>query len=64
METSKKYKLTKRDYVKGFLMASLAACLFSLQDLMETGTFEWKKIGMAAVAGGCGYLLKNFFEGK
>lgn len=60
-------KLKSHDYVKGFLVAALTTVLFTIQDIADlitndtTVPFEWKKVVMAAVSGGVGYLIKNLF---
>lgn len=58
-----KYKLNSRDWIKGLLMATLVPVLYIIQSSIDAGqmTFNWKEIGMAAVGGLVGYLLKNFF---
>lgn len=63
-------KLKTQDYIKGFAVAVLTTVLFTVQDLtdfiLQNGyaEFEWKKILMAAISGGVGYLIKNFFTNK
>jgi nitrate reductase alpha subunit len=58
--------LKKQDYIKGFFVAVLTTVLFTIQDLADLMTndsnviFEWKKVLMASISGGVGYLLKNF----
>lgn len=62
---SKKFSLIGRDYIRGLGMACLTAALVVIQSFIENGnlSFDWKQIGMAAVGGGVGYLIKNgFFE--
>jgi hypothetical protein len=60
-------KLKKHDYVKGFFVAALTTVLFTIQDIADLMTndssvvFEWKKVLMASISGGVGYLIKNFF---
>lgn len=62
-----KKKLKTQDYIKGFVVAVLTTVLFTVQDIADLilnnpdVTFEWKKILMAAISGGVGYLIKNFF---
>ncbi len=58
-----KYKLNSRDWIKGLLMATLVPVLYIIQSSIDAGqmTFNWKEIGMAAVGGLVGYILKNFF---
>lgn len=60
-------KLKTHDYIKGFIVAVLTTVLFTIQDIADLMTkdgsveFEWKKILMASISGGVGYLIKNFF---
>ena len=60
-------KLKTHDYIKGFLVAALTTVLFTVQDIADlmtsdsAVTFEWKKVIMASISGGVGYLIKNFF---
>lgn len=63
MKDSKKYSLNWHDALKGFITASLTSVLFFVQDSLDSGsmTFEWKKLAIAFVSGGVGYLIKNFF---
>lgn len=63
---SGKYKLSKREIVKGVALAAISSALFWLQDSLEAGSlrFDWRKIGMAAVGGAVAYLIKTFFEGE
>lgn len=63
MKTSKKYSLNWHDALKGFITASLTSVLFFVQDALDSGTFElhWRKLAIAFVSGGVGYLIKNFF---
>lgn len=63
---SRKYKLSKREVVKGLALAAISSALFFLQESFDAGmmVFEWKKIGMAAVGGMVAYLVKTFFEGE
>lgn len=61
---SKQFSLKWRDVVRGFILAVLTPSLLIIQQSLEAGslTFNWHQIGMAAVAGGGAYLLKNFLE--
>jgi len=63
MEQSKLFSLNYADILKGLLMAVITPVLVIIQQSIANGemTFNWKAIGMAAIAGGVGYLLKNFF---
>lgn len=62
-KTSKKYRLDLLDLGKALLIAALTPVLVIVQSTLDSGslTFNWKAIGMAAIAGGLSYLLKNFF---
>lgn len=63
MKKSKKNMLNTKDLVKAFIMSIIAPVLVVLQQAADTHTLtdiHWKAVGMAAVAGGAGYLLKNF----
>lgn len=55
--------LKTRDFLKGLAMAGLVPVFVIIQQSISAGdlTFNWKAIGMAAVAGFIGYLTKNFF---
>jgi len=61
---SKQYSLKVRDFLKGALMAVLVPCLLIIQQSLDKGefTFNWKAIGMTAVASFAGYLIKNFMD--
>lgn len=56
------------DAQRAFVIAVLTTPLTIIYDtVMATPmvlTFDWKKILGAAIAGGIGYLLKNFFTGQ
>ena len=63
-QKSKKYRLNILDYAKGFVVACLTSALFVVQQLADGGTLShlnYKPVVMAAISGGCGYLLKNLF---
>ena len=62
--TSKQFSLQGRDWLKGALMAVLTPVIVIIQQTIAQGelTFDWKAIGMAAIAGGLAYLSKNLFE--
>lgn len=63
MKQSPLFTLNWNDALKGLLMAVITPALFLIQQALENGqfTFNWKQIGMAAIAGGVAYLTKNFF---
>ncbi len=58
--------LNWNDFGKGLLMAVLTPVLVLVQQSVDAGTlvFNWKALGIAAVAGGVGYLIKNLFTPK
>lgn len=57
------FSINWNDVIKGLIMAVLTPVVFIVQQTLENGTlvFNWQSIGMAAVAGGVGYIIKNFF---
>lgn len=61
-----KYTLTKREILKGVVLAAISSTLFFIQDCLDSGSlhFDWKKIAIAAISGAVAYLLKTFFEGE
>jgi hypothetical protein len=61
---SKQFSLKWRDIVRGFILAVLTPALLIIQQSLEANslTFNWHQIGMASIAGGLAYLVKNFFE--
>ncbi|WP_395051131.1 hypothetical protein [Flavobacterium sp.] len=63
MKTSNFLSLNWQDLGKGLVMAILTPVVVIVQQSVSTGslTFDWKSIGIAAVAGGFAYLVKNFF---
>lgn len=60
----KQFTLQGRDWLKGLLMAVLTPVIVIIQQTIDAGqlVFDWKAIGMAALAGGLAYLAKNLFE--
>lgn len=62
--TSKKYSLNWKDALKGLVTASLTSLMFFVQTTLDSGSFvfEWKKLAIAFVSGGVGYLIKNYFS--
>lgn len=66
MNQSNLFSLNTRDAVNSLVMAILTPVVYLIQHTVETGslTFDWKAIGVAAVAGAVGYLVKNFFTPK
>ena len=63
MKSSKLFSINISDILKGLLMAVLTPAVYIIQSSLEAGewSFNWHNIAMAAVAGGVGYLVKNFF---
>ncbi len=61
MKRSKKYKINYYDAAKGFVVACLGGSLFALQQMIDSGTINYKTVLMASLGGGVGYLIKNFF---
>jgi len=63
MEQSKFLSLNWGDVLKGLIMAVGTPALLIIQQAIANGqfVFNWRQIGMAAIAGGVAYLLKNFF---
>jgi len=61
--TSKQFSINWKDIIRGLLMAVLTPVILIIQQSISAGefTFNWKQIGMAAIAGGFAYLVKNFF---
>lgn len=61
---SKRFRLNFKDFSKAFLMAIIIPVLEIIQRSLSVGewTFNFKTIGIAALSGFVGYLLKNFLE--
>lgn len=62
--TSKLFTINFQDIAKGLLMAVIVPVIAIIEQSLQAGnlTFDWKVIGGAALAGGMGYLVKNFFS--
>jgi len=62
MKQSPLFTLNWNDALKGLIMAVGTPALFIIQQAIANGQFifNWKQIGMAALAGGVAYLIKNF----
>ncbi len=62
--TSKRFWLNSKDFIRGLLIAMGSSALMVVQTSIDAGhiVFEWKPIGMAGVAGGITYLLKNWLQ--
>jgi hypothetical protein len=54
------------DWQRGLVVAILTTPFTIIYDSVMTGalTFDWRKIVAAAIAGGLGYILKNFVTGE
>lgn len=63
MKQSNLFSINWNDVAKGLLMAVITPAIFLIQQAIENGgfVFDWQKIGMASVAGGVAYIIKNFF---
>lgn len=63
MTTSNLFSLNTQDFLKGVLMAVLVPVMTIVTQSLQAGslTFNWKAIGVAAIAGFVAYLTKNFF---
>lgn len=61
---SKQGSLQGRDLFRGLIMAILTPAVLILQQSLDAGilVFNLKAIGMASIAGGFAYLVKNFLE--
>jgi len=61
---AKQFSWKLRDLFRGLIMAILTPAVLIVQQSVEAGilTFNWHAIGMASIAGGLAYLVKNFFE--
>jgi len=69
MKTSKLFTLTLSDFLKGLVVAVLAAALTILMQSIQTGTFiiDWKAMIFTSIAAAIAYLIKNLgtnSEGK
>ena len=62
--TSGNLTLNGRDLLKGALMAALAPAVTIIYQSIATGAivFNWGTIGMASLAGGLSYLIKNWLS--
>ncbi len=61
--TAPKYKINIKDALRGLLIAAGTAAGFIIQSTVESGSLDinWQKVGMAAIAGGLTYVIKNYF---
>lgn len=63
MKTSNLFNLDLRDLAKGLVVATGGAAIAAIQSSLQAGSinFNWKSIGLTALAAGISYLAKNFF---
>lgn len=62
--SSKRFSLSLNDFWRGLIMAIGGAVFQIVVDTIQQGslTFDWKKIGTAALGAAVVYLSKNFFQ--
>ncbi len=62
--TSKRFSLQLNDWTKALIMAVLTPVVTIIYQSVQAGslTFDWKAIGIAAISGGLGYIMKNFLS--
>jgi len=60
--TSKQFQINGRDFLQGLLVSVLGSVLTVILDILNSSSmdFNWKKISIAAIAAGGGYIMKNF----
>ena len=63
MKTSPLYRLNLQDVGKGLIIAIAGGVISAIEVSLSAGSFifNWKQIGMTALAAGVAYLVKNFF---
>lgn len=61
--TSNQYSVSTKDVLKGLLVAVITPVITIIMTSVNAGqlTFDWKAIGIVALAAGLAYLVKNFF---
>jgi len=59
------WSLKLSDWQRGLVIAILTTPITVIYDSAMNGglVFDWKKVVAGAIAGGCGYLLKNLLTG-
>lgn len=59
--TAGRGKLDARDFLRGLFVASISTTVPIISDSINAGNFNlnWKHIGLTALAGAVGYLVKN-----
>ncbi len=62
--TSPKYSINWKDFLKSLGIAVGTDVLFVIQQTIDSGSFsfDWKHIGMIALASVVTYLTRNFFR--
>ncbi len=57
------FTLKIRDFLKGLVVAVLAAIVSVVSTSIQTGTFNinWKQLGIVAGSAALAYITKNFF---
>ena len=60
--TSNQFTLNVKDVLKGLLVAIITPVFTVIMSSLNAGslTFDWKAIGVTALAAGLAYILKNF----
>jgi len=55
--------LNLKDFIKGLLVAVLSAVVTIIYNTVQASSlaFDWKAIGMVALASATGYIVKNLF---
>jgi hypothetical protein len=63
MKTSPLFNINLYDVIKGLIVTAGGAAMAVIENSLQTGSlaFNWKQIGMTALAAGVAYLAKNFF---
>ena len=63
IKTSKQFTIDWRDGAKGLIVSAVTGALTVAEQALTTTpvVISWKTIGLAALAAGVAYLLKNFF---
>lgn len=59
---SEQYKLQARDFIRGAVLAVLAALIPILQEALTAGKFDWQYIGVVSGSTFLAYLGRAFFE--
>lgn len=61
--TGKQFSLNVRDLLRGLLLAVSGAVVAVIYGTVSAGSlnFDWELVKVAAISGGCSYLIKNFF---